>query len=119
MSTFHTHELAFTFTTRQTNSKHFPCTSAQVKRRFSDFEWLHQRLQTRFRGAQCERTDSVPSQMTYILMFHSTDLNITSIGSAGTIIPPIPEKRWTGNMDATFVEERRQALEHFIVRTGS
>ena len=34
----------------------------------------------------------------------------------GTIIPPLPEKRWTGNMDATFVEERRQALEHFIVR---
>ncbi|POM62606.1 hypothetical protein PHPALM_28223, partial [Phytophthora palmivora] len=32
----------------------------------------------------------------------------------GTIIPPLPEKRWTGNMDATFVEERRQALEHFI-----
>lgn len=35
--------------------------------------------------------------------------------TVGTIIPPIPEKRWTGNMDATFVEERRQALEHFIV----
>lgn len=34
----------------------------------------------------------------------------------GTIIPPIPEKRWTGNLDATFVEERRQGLEHFIVR---
>ncbi|TYZ57211.1 hypothetical protein PybrP1_011161 [[Pythium] brassicae (nom. inval.)] len=65
----------------KTNSRLFPCASAQVKRRFSDFEWLHQRLQTRFRG---------------------------------TIIPPIPEKRWTGNMDATFVEERRQALEHFI-----
>ena len=35
---------------------------------------------------------------------------------SGTIIPPLPEKRWTGNMDATFVEERRQALEYFIVR---
>uniref|UniRef100_A0AAV1TL12 PX domain-containing protein n=1 Tax=Peronospora matthiolae TaxID=2874970 RepID=A0AAV1TL12_9STRA len=65
----------------KTNCLHFPCTAAQVKRRFSDFEWLHQRLLVHFRG---------------------------------TIIPPLPEKRWTGNMDATFVEERRQALEHFI-----
>ncbi|GLD95246.1 hypothetical protein PINS_up003890 [Pythium insidiosum] len=65
----------------KTNSLHFPCQAAQVKRRFSDFEWLHQRLLKQFRG---------------------------------TIIPPLPEKRWTGNMDATFVEERRQALEHFI-----
>ncbi|KAG2780883.1 hypothetical protein PC129_g8396 [Phytophthora cactorum] len=65
----------------KTNCSHFPCTTAQVKRRFSDFEWLQQRLLTQFRG---------------------------------TIIPPLPEKRWTGNMDATFVEERRQALEHFI-----
>ncbi|EQC34662.1 hypothetical protein SDRG_07982 [Saprolegnia diclina VS20] len=64
-----------------TDSPLFPMTSCQVRRRFSDFEWLHQRLTHRFRG---------------------------------TIIPPIPEKRWTGNMDATFVEERRQALEHFI-----
>ncbi|CEG41241.1 sorting nexin 1 [Plasmopara halstedii] len=65
----------------KTNCLNFPCSSAQVKRRFSDFEWLQQRLQMHFRG---------------------------------TIIPPLPEKRWTGNMDATFVEERRQALEHFI-----
>ncbi|OQS01473.1 hypothetical protein ACHHYP_00764 [Achlya hypogyna] len=64
-----------------TDSPLFPVASCQVRRRFSDFEWLHQRLTERFRG---------------------------------TIIPPIPEKRWTGNMDATFVEERRQALEHFI-----
>ncbi|KDO34183.1 hypothetical protein SPRG_19029 [Saprolegnia parasitica CBS 223.65] len=64
-----------------TDSPLFPMASCQVRRRFSDFEWLHQRLTDRFRG---------------------------------TIIPPIPEKRWTGNMDATFVEERRQALEHFI-----
>ncbi|KAI9913558.1 hypothetical protein PsorP6_005301 [Peronosclerospora sorghi] len=69
----------------KTNCSHFPCTTAQVKRRFSDFEWLHQRLLLHFRG---------------------------------TIIPPLPEKRWAGNMDATFVEERRQALEHFIVRDG-
>ncbi|TMW62975.1 hypothetical protein Poli38472_005593 [Pythium oligandrum] len=65
----------------KTNSPSFPFPTAQVKRRFSDFEWLHQRLLMQFRG---------------------------------TIIPPLPEKRWTGNMDATFVEERRQALEHFI-----
>ncbi|TDH66809.1 hypothetical protein CCR75_000079 [Bremia lactucae] len=65
----------------KTNCSYFPCTTAQVKRRFSDFEWLQQRLLMHFRG---------------------------------TIIPPLPEKRWTGNMDATFVEERRQALEHFI-----
>ncbi|KAF0685842.1 Aste57867_22317 [Aphanomyces stellatus] len=80
-----------------TDCPYFPVTSCQVRRRFSDFEWLHQRLTDRFRG---------------------------------TIIPPIPEKRWTGelfglwfqhvlpdwtgNMDATFVEERRQGLEHFI-----
>ncbi|ETW05604.1 hypothetical protein H310_03342 [Aphanomyces invadans] len=63
------------------NSPSFPVKFCQVRRRFSDFEWLHQRLTDRFRG---------------------------------TIIPPIPEKRWTGNMDATFVEERRQGLEHFI-----
>ncbi|RMX65999.1 hypothetical protein DD238_002830 [Peronospora effusa] len=65
----------------KTNCLHFSCTTAQVKRRFSDFEWLHQRFLMHFRG---------------------------------TIIPPLPEKRWTGNMDATFVEERRQSLEHFI-----
>ncbi|DAZ98032.1 TPA: hypothetical protein N0F65_004522 [Lagenidium giganteum] len=66
-------------------SLYFPFAVAQVKRRFSDFEWLHQRLLVQFRG---------------------------------TIIPPLPEKRWTGNMDATFVEERRQALEHFINEVG-
>ncbi|OQR95507.1 hypothetical protein THRCLA_07803 [Thraustotheca clavata] len=63
------------------DSPNFPVKTIQVRRRFSDFEWLHARLTDRFRG---------------------------------TIIPPIPQKRWTGNMDATFVEERRQALEHFI-----
>lgn len=39
------------------------------------------------------------------------NINLYSIG---TIVPPIPEKRWTGNMDETFVEERRLSLEHFI-----
>ncbi|KAG7393208.1 hypothetical protein PHYPSEUDO_011213 [Phytophthora pseudosyringae] len=81
---FHSNVLCLWFVIaarEQTNCSHFPCTAAQVKRRFSDFEWLHQRLLMHFRG---------------------------------TIIPPLPEKRWTGNMDATFVEERRQALEHFI-----
>lgn len=61
-----------------------PRRTGNVHRRFSDFEWLHQRLVQRFRG---------------------------------TILPPLPEKRWTGNLDATFIEVRRQALEHFIVRT--
>ncbi|CAK4650214.1 unnamed protein product [Aphanomyces euteiches] len=79
-----------------TDCPSFPVKSCQVRRRFSDFEWLHQRLTDRFRG----NDEAKAFRFEFFLK--------------GTIIPPIPEKRWTGNMDATFVEERRQGLEHFI-----
>jgi len=32
----------------------------------------------------------------------------------GTLIPPLPEKRYFGNMSSSFVEERRLALEQYI-----
>jgi len=54
-----------------------------VERRFSDFEWLLQKL-------------------------HEND------NYKGLIIPPIPEKKYFGNLEGDFLEKRRVELENFL-----
>lgn len=54
-----------------------------VLRRFSDFEWLQQKL------SENERYK-------------------------GLIIPPLPEKKYLGNLDNSFIEKRREDLEAFL-----
>lgn len=59
-----------------------------VYRRFSDFEWLLQKLQ----------------ENEYY---------------KGLIIPPLPEKKYFGNLDQNFIEKRKDELENFLkVITG-
>ena len=36
----------------------------------------------------------------------------------GVYVPPIPEKKAVGNMDAKFIEERRSLLEKFCVKVA-
>ena len=36
----------------------------------------------------------------------------------GVLIPRFPEKKMMGNMDGAFIEERRRALEIYLVRGG-
>ncbi|CAG8826761.1 16259_t:CDS:2, partial [Dentiscutata erythropus] len=54
-----------------------------VERRFSQFEWLYNRLVVKF-GA--------------------------------LVLPPLPEKQYTGRFNEEFIEKRRSALERFINR---
>lgn len=61
----------------------YPRREITVQRRFSDFEWLHERLR---------------------LVFH------------GTILPPLPPKRWVNNVDADFVRERMEWLARYMAR---
>ena len=37
---------------------------------------------------------------------------------AAVILPPLPAKKLVGNLDAQFVETRRQALEFYLNRIG-
>ncbi len=32
----------------------------------------------------------------------------------GLIIPPLPEKKYLGNLDSTFIDKRREELETFL-----
>ncbi|KAF9335507.1 hypothetical protein BG006_011363 [Podila minutissima] len=57
--------------------------SVTVERRYSQFEWLHERLLNKF-GA--------------------------------LILPPLPEKQYTGRFSEEFIERRRRALERFLNR---
>ncbi|CAG8590116.1 2465_t:CDS:10 [Ambispora leptoticha] len=54
-----------------------------VERRFSQFEWLHDRLSVKF---------------------------------GPLVIPPLPEKQYSGRFNGEFIEKRRRALESFINR---
>lgn len=56
---------------------------ATVERRFSQFEWLYNRLSAKF-GA--------------------------------FVLPPLPEKQYSGRFNEEFIEKRRRALERFINR---
>ncbi|KAF9217727.1 hypothetical protein BGZ59_000645 [Podila verticillata] len=57
--------------------------SVTVERRYSQFEWLYERLLNKF-GA--------------------------------LILPPLPEKQYTGRFSEEFIERRRRALERFLNR---
>ena len=37
----------------------------------------------------------------------------------GVYVPPIPEKKAVGNMDAKFIEERRSKLENFCLKVAA
>ncbi|CAG8548987.1 31463_t:CDS:10, partial [Racocetra persica] len=54
-----------------------------VERRFSQFEWLYNRLVNKF---------------------------------AAFVLPPLPEKQYSGRFNEEFIEKRRRALERFINR---
>ncbi|CAG8436082.1 754_t:CDS:10 [Ambispora gerdemannii] len=58
-------------------------TQVTVERRFSQFEWLHDRLSIKF---------------------------------GPLVIPPLPEKQYSGRFNEEFIEKRRRALESFINR---
>lgn len=57
--------------------------SVTVERRYSQFEWLYERLVNKF-GA--------------------------------IILPPLPEKQYSGRFSEEFIERRRRALERFLNR---
>ena len=68
----------------QTSLSQFPVSEMVVRRRYSDFHWLHERLCVVF---------------------------------PGVLIPRFPEKKMVGNRDSAFLEDRRKALEIYVVRS--
>ncbi|KAI9599213.1 hypothetical protein BDF19DRAFT_430456 [Syncephalis fuscata] len=71
------------YTVYQVTSEFAQGVSVTVERRFSQFQWLHRRLEIKF---------------------------------SALILPPLPEKQFSGRFNEEFIERRRRALERFMNR---